>query len=127
LNRSVDDDGGGSGAAHPATITITDRRHPLYGKCLQVVSVTSAPTSRGHVFVTYGAHGLLRIPVTATSLRPAPPVIGTKLTVQALAELVACLREAEEECRSSPVSSGGGFPPQRAKRSSKTSRRRSRR
>jgi hypothetical protein len=106
---------------------VTDRRHPLYGRSFPVVSVTSSPAACGHAFVSHGGRALLMIPIAATSLRPLPPVTGTKLTAEAIEDLVARFREAEEECPSSPATSGDASPAGRAAPWSATSPRRSRR
>jgi hypothetical protein len=127
VNPSPAGDAGGSGGACPAIVTVTDRRHPLYGKSFPVASVASAPGSRGHVFVTYRERALLMIPIAATSLQPRPPTTGTKLTAETIEDLAARLREAERECLSSPTTSGGASPPPRATPRSATSRRRCRR
>jgi hypothetical protein len=49
---------------------------------------------------------LLRIPLAATSLSPSLPVTRTKLTTQAIKELVTLATQCEVLCPSSPPSSG---------------------
>ncbi len=127
MNPSPAGDAGGSGDACPAIVVVTDRRHPLYGKSSPIASVASAPASRGHVFVTYRERALLMIPIAATSLQRRPPVTETKLTAEAIEDLVARFREAEEECPSSPATSGDASPAGRAAPWSATSPRCSRR
>lgn len=106
---------------------MTDPRHPLYGKTFPVVSVTSLPLSPGHVFVTYRDRALLMIPIAATSLTPRPAESRTKLAAEAIDELVARYREGEEECPSSPATSGDASPPRCASVRPAISQRRCRR
>jgi hypothetical protein len=49
---------------------------------------------------------LLRIPLAATSLSPSLPVVRTKLTTQALQELVTLATQGEVLCPSNPPPSG---------------------
>jgi len=86
--------------------------------------VTSAPYGShgcGHVFVTYDDRALLRLPIPATSLQPVRQDTVTKLTLEAIADLVALAGESEDACRSSPRTSGHASPRRCAAPSSTTS------
>jgi hypothetical protein len=71
------------------TITVTDLRHPLYGRSFVVVSVTGVPHGQGQVYVDYRGHILLKVPIAATSLRPACPAAPvSKLSRAAIRDLL---------------------------------------
>jgi hypothetical protein len=69
----------------------------------------------------------LRIPVTATDLAHLPPTTRTKLTSQALEELISLANQYEVLCQSNHKTSGDDFPLTSGNKSSRTSRRSSRR
>ena len=94
-------------------VRVTDPGHPLFGKTLPLVSVTASGGARMQ-------EGILR----AAAVPEAPR---TKLTPDALAELLARIRESEEAlppCESTPTRSGPDRPSRRAAPSSTPSRRR---
>jgi hypothetical protein len=110
-------------------VRVTDPGHPLFGKTLPLVSVTGSRLARGHVYVSHRGAALLMVPISSTSLRAAavPEAPRTKLTPDALAELLARIRESEEAlppCESTPTRSGPDCPSRRAAPSSTPSRRR---
>ena len=84
-----------------------DPVHPLFGRRFRIVSMATSPHARGHVFVAYRDRMQLMIPIPATSLRPGRPDVATKLTLEAIHELVALAGESEETCPSSHATSGG--------------------
>jgi hypothetical protein len=92
-------------------IEVTDPTHPLFGRRFAVVSRTASPPGPGHVLVSYRQDMLLRIPVAATSLIPSLAMARTKLTAQAVRDLVTLATQYEVLCPSSPPTSGVGSPP----------------
>lgn len=106
---------------------MTDPAHPLFGRRFRIVSVATSPHARGHVFVAYRDRMQLMIPIPATSLRPVRPDVATKLTLEAIQELVALAGESEETCPSSHATSGGASPGTSVATSSTTSPQSSRR
>jgi hypothetical protein len=73
----------------PKQITVTDPGHPLYGRCFDLISVTGSTTLRGHAHVAYAGTLVLRIPIVATSLHPAPQAtLRTKLSLEAIRDLL---------------------------------------
>jgi hypothetical protein len=71
-------------------IEVTDPRHPLFGRRFALVSASRlGASSDGHVLVVYRDHMQLRLAVAATSLASRlPDGVPTKLTVEAMQELV---------------------------------------
>src|SRR3954453_17831718 len=70
-------------------ITITDPAHPLYGRTFPLVSVSGSQHGTGHAYVDDHGRAVLRIPIRATSLHPAPLALPTsKLSLQAIRDLV---------------------------------------
>jgi len=75
--------------ARPEQVTVTDPAHPLYGRTFVLVSLTRAPGPGSCAQVAYQGDIMLKIPIEATSLRPAAPSIPVgKLTLRAIQELV---------------------------------------
>ena len=108
--------------AEPQEVTVTDPGHPLYGRRFVLVSVPRSLRTGSHVRVAYGDDAVLRIPVTATNLNPASchqPV--TKLTLEAIRDLIRLATEGESPCPSSPTASGPASVPTAAAASSMTS------
>jgi hypothetical protein len=90
---------------------VTDPSHPLFGRRFRVVSISHPPHRPGHVTVAYRDGMRLRIPVPATRLAlgsTAPP--RTKLTREALLDLLSLLKECEDSCPAQPSASGPGSP-----------------
>ena len=85
---------------------MTDPTHPLFGRRFPVVSRTSSLPGPGHVLVAYRQYMLLRIPVIATSLTPSLPVARTKLSAQAIKDLVTLATHYEVLCPPTPAPSG---------------------
>ena len=80
----------------PEQVTVTDPAHPLYGRTFAVVAPASTVGASGQVTVAYRDGILIKIPVVATSLRPAslrPP--SSKLSADSVRELVRVARELE--------------------------------
>jgi hypothetical protein len=87
-------------------IEVTDPTHPLFGRRFPVLSISSPPQGAGSVLVQYREHMALRIPVLATNLASARSAPQTKLTLEAVAALVALAVECEVLCPSNPPKSG---------------------
>jgi hypothetical protein len=89
---------------------VTDPAHPLFGRRFQIVSVTASPRACGHVFVAYRDRMLLMIPIPATSLRPRRRGTATKLSLEAVEDLVTLAGTSEDACPSSHATSGSASP-----------------
>src|SRR3954452_20590426 len=75
--------------ARPEQVTVTDPAHPLHGRVFMLVSLASAPGPGSCAQVAYRGDIVLKIPVEATSLRPAAASMpASKLTLHAIRELV---------------------------------------
>ena len=99
----------GAGAA--AEVSVTDPGHPLYGRRFALVSGVAVPGAQRHVHVAYHGDATLRLPVAATSLHPRPSgLAGTKLTLEAVRELLRLAAEGEHACPSAPTRSGQACP-----------------
>ena len=82
--------------ARPEQITVTDPAHPLYGRAFLLVSLASAPGPGSCAQVAYRNDIMLKIPIEATSLRPAAPSMpASKLTLHAIQELVRLAAQGE--------------------------------
>ena len=93
--------------ARPEQITVTDPAHPLYGRVFSLVSLPSAPGPGSCAQVAYRGDIVLRIPVEATSLRPAAPGMPTsKLALHAIRELVRVAARGELADPGAPDRSG---------------------
>jgi hypothetical protein len=90
-------------------IEVTDPTHPLFGRHFSALSISSPPQGEGNVLVVY-KHMALRVPVSATNLAPARPGPRTKLTLEAVAELVSLVEECEVICQCNPSESGSACP-----------------
>jgi hypothetical protein len=65
-----------------------------------VASIGRVPRADGFVLVIYRDKMLLRIAVPATNLWPVRREMPTKLTPEAMVELIACAGESEDACAS---------------------------
>ena len=82
--------------ARPEPITVTDPAHPLFGRAFVLVSLASAPGPGSCALVAYHGDIMLKIPIEATSLRPAAPSMpASKLTLHAIQELVRLAARGE--------------------------------
>ncbi len=92
----------------PDEIEVTDPSHPLFARRFPVRHISRQPDSPGYVYVAYRDFMTLRIPVPATSLatpgrnRPTR----TKLTVEAIQDLLSLVERCEASCPSHPETSG---------------------
>jgi hypothetical protein len=75
--------------ARSEQITITDPRHPLYGRSFPLISVTGLRHGNGHAYIDDRGRAVLRIPIEVTGLcltRLALPF--SKLSLEAIQDLV---------------------------------------
>ncbi|HET6521093.1 MAG TPA: hypothetical protein VFG47_14915, partial [Geminicoccaceae bacterium] len=97
--------------ARPEEIAVTDPAHPLYGRRFVLVSVTCSSNPNAHVSVAYLGDVVLKIPVAATSLHPAPrggP--SSKLSRDAIGDLVRLAARGDAAQRSIPRDPGHAYP-----------------
>ena len=112
-------DGDLSGAEE---IAVTDPGHPLYGRRFRLLTVTSGVRSAQLARVVYRPGIFLLLPISVTSLHPpATRSVPTKLCLEALEDLLRVTAEGEEECRSTPTTSGEACRPACAGQSRMTS------
>jgi hypothetical protein len=103
-----------------AEIEIIDPMHPLFGRRFVLLSVSTSPRAIGYASVIYEGHMQLRIPLSATHLASRTTVLGTKLTLESVTELVALIQQCESLCPFLPTKSGADCPPPSKPSSSKT-------
>lgn len=113
----------------PTEVEVTDPTHPLFGRHFALLSTRPRSPRVGYLFVTYRDDMVLRIPRAATNLAsPAlPPESPSKLTSQALTELISLAEQCEVLCPVTQPNSGSDSPPRCKPISAPTSRRSSRR
>jgi hypothetical protein len=92
-------------------IKVTDPRHPLFGRCFPLISISSSPHHPGYAYVGYRDALVLRLPLASTTLAPSRPSFPTKLTYDAVKELLAVAEECEVLCPIIPPPSGSACPP----------------
>ena len=92
-------------------IEVTDLRHALFGQRFAVVSVSRPCATGGYVLVAYQGRMQLRLPVAATSLALRLPDRGlSKLTVEAVEDLIALAGDSEVLACSSDLNAFGDAP-----------------
>jgi hypothetical protein len=95
----------------PEEVEVTDPTHPLFGRRFRVISISHPVKRPGHVVVAYRDGMRLRIPVLATNLIPGKPSSPTsKLTRDALLDLLALVKECEGPCPDNRSGSGADSP-----------------
>jgi len=87
-------------------IKVTDPSHPLFGRRFSLLSLSSPQQGDGHVIVAYREQITLRIPIWATNLVPLRPTSQTKLTLEAVSELITLAEQCEVICPTNPKRSG---------------------
>jgi len=87
---------------------VTDPTHPLFGRRFRLITITRTLQSGSYARVDYRPGNPLVLPLGVTSLSPGPADgrVRTKLTPEALAELVAVAGESEAACPSNPETCG---------------------
>jgi hypothetical protein len=92
-------------------VTVTDPGHPLYGRRFRLVSAPGGSGANGYVRVAHHGDTVLRLPVAATNLHPLPcDVARSKLTLEAIQDLLRLAAEGEHACPSAPARSGHACP-----------------
>ena len=92
-------------------ITVVDPTHPLHGRRFPIHRLCQAPHGQGFVEVLYRESLRLRVPLAATDRAPFPPALPrTKLTLEAIQQLIALVKECRTPCPSPPAPSGPGSP-----------------
>ena len=91
-------------------IEVTDPTHPLFGRRFSVRRIGDTWHGASHVFVVYRQHMTLRIPLAATTLLPTRPHLRTKLTLDAVQELVTLAEQVPTLCLPDPTTSGANSP-----------------
>jgi len=86
-------------------VEVTDPTHPLFGRRFCLITITRTLQSGAYARVEYRSGNPLVLPLGVTSLSPGPADgrARTKLTPEALAELVAVAGESEAACPSTPA------------------------
>jgi hypothetical protein len=109
--------------AEGGVIEVTDPTHPLFGRRFALVSGPGPNASGGgHVLVAFRNHILLRLPSAATSLASRPSGgMASKLTIEAMRELVTLTDNSGVEACSSDPSASGSVSPRRCDATSLTS------
>jgi hypothetical protein len=87
-------------------LTVTDPTHPLFGRRFPVRSMGVPEHGAIYVSVVYRDTMTLRIPLAATNLTAPQPGSPTKLTLDAVLELVTLAEQCEAVCPSDPAMSG---------------------
>jgi len=92
-------------------IEVVDPTHPLFGRRFPVHRICQSPHAQGFVEVLYRGHLRLRLPLDATDRAASPLALPrTKLTLEAIEQLVALVKECRASCPSHPTSSGPASP-----------------
>jgi hypothetical protein len=76
-------------------VEVTDPTHPLFGRRFSLISVSAPLQGAGFAFVSYREYMVLRLPVASTTLALSRPVISTKLTADAIKELLTIAEDCE--------------------------------
>jgi hypothetical protein len=87
-------------------IEVTDPTHPLCGRRFPVRQIGDTQRGAAHVFVAYRQYMTLRIPLAATTLVPSQPATPTKLTLDAVQEVVILAEQVQLSCLHDPQTSG---------------------
>jgi hypothetical protein len=102
LNSTLTDD---------EVITVVDPTHPLYGRRFPLHRLCHPRHSEGFVEVLYRESLRLRVPLAATDRAASPLALPrSKLTLEAIRQLIALVKECHASCPSSPAVSGSDSP-----------------
>lgn len=105
-------------------VEVTDPTHPLFGRCFPVKSISNPARGIGYVFVSYRKHMTLRIPYSATNLAELKVTqMQSKLSEQALIELLSIAKQCEVLCPTNQKKSGSASAHKQKRKSLKRSRR----
>ncbi len=122
IHKSHDD------VADCAEIEVVDPRHPLYGRRYRLISIGKETTTRGackesfaRVHYRFGLTLLLPLGVTNLGRNGLPRAAPTKLSLDALQDLIALAEESGGTCPSNLEGSGAVCRKRSGKRSQKIS------
>jgi hypothetical protein len=104
----------------PADVEVIDPMHPLYGRRFRVVSITRGTCSDSCARVEWRFGLTLLLPLEVTNLVPRKEqrTMPTRLSIEAMEELVAVAEGSEGACPSSLGRSGAIYRRRFAERSS---------
>jgi hypothetical protein len=109
-------------------IEVTDPTHPLFGRRFPLLSMFAPRHSPGRVLVAYRDQLVLSIPLLATSIAPPRPTHPTKLTSQAVTELISLAEQyGVPSCPTDLTTAGNACRHSSKPKSSRTLQRSSRR
>ncbi len=91
-------------------IEVTDPRHPLFGRRFPVRSIGAPERGATYLFVAYREHMTLRIPLTSTNLIAPRSAIPTKVTFEAVTDLLTLAEHCEALCPHDQPMSGDAYP-----------------
>ena len=74
-------------------ITITDPRHPLFGRSFRILSINNFYSNRKNIDAIYEEHVTFRIPISATNLENNSWGSSIKLTQSSVEDLVSLTKE----------------------------------
>ena len=89
-----------------AEVTVTDPRHPLFGRCFPVLSSIPFPTNRQYIEAIYKDHIPFRLPISATNLGNNFCLPLAKLSHSCIEDLISLAQECNLLCPKSPIKSG---------------------
>jgi hypothetical protein len=94
--------------ALPEELEVRDPEHPLYGRRFRLISIETTACFDSLVRVSYRFGLTLQLPLRVTDLWPAgdKPGVRTKLSVDAVKDLIATAEGSEGACPSSLKRSG---------------------
>jgi hypothetical protein len=92
-------------------IMVVDPTHPLYGRRFPILRLCHAARGDGFVEVRYRESLRLRVPLAATDRATFPLALPrTKLTLDAIRQLIALVKECHAPCPCPPAVSGPDSP-----------------
>ncbi len=92
-------------------IAVVDPTHPLHGRSFPILRLCQAIHGQGFVEVRYRQSLRLRIPLAATDRATSPLSFPrTKLTLEAIQQLILLVKECQSSCPNSPTASASDCP-----------------
>jgi hypothetical protein len=91
-------------------IEVIDPTHPLFGRRFPVRTISAPERGSHQILVAYQEYMTLRIPLAATNLSAPRPCLRTKLTRDAITDLITLAEHCEAICPPNPVTSGDVCP-----------------
>jgi len=102
-------------------VEVTDPTHPLFGRQFLLRPLGRPAHGPTHVLVAYRGHMTLRLPLVSTNLMAPRPLTPTKLTREAITDLLALAAQCGALCPADPTTCGSASLPPCNTRSSTTS------